>query len=128
MNIIQGNRYKDEKISGGPEVCENSMVLLLYKLALSENDLCSGKLLESTYSPDIPVSVKVNEANLLKGIYKGILGMRGGGSVRHIIIPPEEGFGEKGYGNVPPNATLYAEICIVAVEPSGEDYGNTENF
>lgn len=121
MDIIQENSYKDEKISGGPEVCRNSTVLLLYKLALSESNLYSGKLLESTYSPDIPVSVKVSEENLLTGIYKGILGMRGGGSVRHIVIPPEDGFGEKGYGKVPPNATLYAEICIVAVEPSEEN-------
>lgn len=117
MDIVQGNRYKDKKISGGPEVSRNSTVVLLYKLALSESDLCNGKLLESTYSPDIPVSVKVNEETLLKGIYKGILGMRGGGSVRNIVIPPEDGFGEKGYANVPPNATLYAEICVVAVEP-----------
>lgn len=115
MKILQDIEWVDKKKSGGPEVIENSEVLLLYKLALSENDLHSGKLLESTYSPDIPVSVKVNEEVLLRGIYKGILGMKGGGSIRCITIPPKYGFGERGYGNVPPNSTIYAEVCIVAV-------------
>ena len=84
-------------------------------LALSEEDLHSGCFLESTYSPDIPISVRVNEETLLEGIYKGLIGMRGGGSVRTIIIPPEMGYGERGFGPVPANATLFAEVCVVAV-------------
>lgn len=117
MPILNDINIVDKKISGGPEVCDNSQVLLLYKLALSENDLHDGKTLESTYSPDIPISVKVSEETLLKGVYRGLLGMRGGGSVRMLVIPPELGFGERGYGKVPGNTTLYVEVCVVAVEP-----------
>lgn len=107
--------YTDNKISGGPEICEDSMVLILYKLALSEKDLYGGNYLESTYSPDIPILIKVNRETLLEGIYKGLIGMHGGGSVRSIVIPPEMGYGKLGFGPIPPNATLFAEVCVVAV-------------
>lgn len=107
--------FEDQKISGGPIVNYNSTVLLLYKLALSETDLRNGQLLESTYSPDIPISVMVNEGTLLKGIYRGIIGMHGGGSIRMMVIPSEMGYGTRGYGPIPPNATLFAEVCVVAV-------------
>lgn len=108
--------WEDIKISGGPEIVNNSDVLLLYKVALSEYNLENGILIESTYNPDIPVSVTVNEEALLLGVYKGILGMHGGGSVRRIVIPPDMAFGNRGFGRIPPNAYLYVEICIVSVD------------
>lgn len=107
----------DLKISGGPEIKQHSTVVLLYKVALTKEDLKNGKYLESTYSPDRPVEIRdVSEENLLLGVYEGILGMRGGGSQRYLIIPPELGYGKRGYGNVPPNATLHIEVCVVSVE------------
>lgn len=115
MSSLTDFKYTDVKISGGPEVHRNSTVLVLYKLALTEKDLHNGKFLESTYSPDIPLSVKVNEETLLKGICEGLIGMHGGGSVRTIVIPPEMGYGDRGYGLVPANSTLYVEVCVVAV-------------
>lgn len=109
-------KYIDKKTSCGPIVEDNSTVLLLYKLALSEEALKTGQYIESTYSPDTPICVTVNEETLLEGIYRGILGMHGGGSVREIIIPPEMGYGDRGYGKIPAHTTLYAEICVVSVD------------
>lgn len=107
----------DVKVSGGPEIIDNSSVLLLYKIALSTDELDKGKYIESTYSPDIPIRVVVNTETLLLGIYKGLIGMHGGGSVRRIVVPPNLGYGEKGYGHIKPNTTLFVELCVVSVDP-----------
>ena len=106
----------DIKISGGPEVRHNSKLLLLYKIALSREDLVSGNYIESTWNPDIPILVKVAQSSLLRGIYEGILGMHGGGSVRQIEIPPEKAFGSRGYGSIPKDSSLFVEICAVSVD------------
>ena len=116
MPLPEGFHYIDVKKSGGPEVKDNSSLLILYRIALSEDDLRNDKSIETTYSPDIPIPIKVNKNVLLSGIYHGLIGMRGGGSIRVIVIPPEMGYGSRGYGNVPPNTTLYAEVCVVSVE------------
>lgn len=107
--------YNDIKESGGPEIIDNSDILILYKVALSKENLNNGVLIESTYNPDIPVLIRVNEESLLYGVYKGLLGMHGGGSVRQIDIPPYMAFGDRGFGKVPPNKYIYVEVCVVSV-------------
>lgn len=112
---------KDIKVSGGPEIIDNSDVLLLYKVALSKDDLYNGKLIESTYNPDVPVRVRVNQKSLLCGVYKGILGMHGGGSVRQIAIPTHMAFGDKGFAGISPNQDIYIEVCAVSVDNDSID-------
>lgn len=107
--------YSDIKISGGPKIEKNSEILLLYKIALTKEDLNNGKFIESTYNPDIPIKVKVNIEVLLSGVYQGLLGMHGGGSIRHIFIPANMAYGIKGFGKIPPNSPLYIEVCVVSV-------------
>lgn len=108
--------WKDIKVSGGPKIVDNSEVSLLYKVALSKEDLCNGKFIESTYNPDVPVHVIVNEKSLLCGVYKGILGMCGGGSVRQIIVPAAMAFGKRGYAGILPDKDIYVEVCVVSVD------------
>lgn len=111
-----GLSFHDIKISGGPEVKDNSDVLLLYKIAITKENLEAGKYIESTYNPDIPIRVNINPEVLLGGIYKGVIGMHGGGSVRQICIPPNMAYGDRGFGAIPPGSSLYVEICVVSVD------------
>lgn len=106
---------KDLKISGGPEIKDGSTILLLYKVALSEEALDRGGCIESTYSPDIPKEITVSKESLIEGVYRGLLGMKGGGSVRRIKIPSSLAFGTRGYREVPSDASLFVELCIAAV-------------
>lgn len=102
----------DVKICGGPTVATGSVISILYRVALSENDLLAGRLIESNYNPDIPLEVKVAPDALLPGVYATLLGMRAGGSVRRVRIPPQLAYGSRGAKGVPPDSELWAELCV----------------
>jgi FKBP-type peptidyl-prolyl cis-trans isomerase len=58
----------------------------------------------------------VGQGSVIEGWEIGLIGMRAGGT-RRLIIPPEEGYGEKGAGGViPPDATLYFEIDLLKIK------------
>jgi len=85
----------DVKQSGGPSVQPGDTVVIHYRVALSKEDIDAGNLLESTYAPDTPVEVEVTKQALLPGIYEGLIGMRAGGSIRLMILPPDLAYGCK---------------------------------
>jgi FKBP-type peptidyl-prolyl cis-trans isomerase len=108
-------KIEDLKISEGPIIKEGDIIEFYYKLALSENNLNSGELLESTYSPDIPIKLKLSKTTMLEGLFKGMVGMKSGGSIRRIFIPPELGYGTSAWHEIPSNAFLFIEVCVARV-------------
>jgi FKBP-type peptidyl-prolyl cis-trans isomerase FkpA len=44
---------------------------------------------------------------------EGLLGMRVGGR-RRLVVPPSLGYGDKGAGEIPPNAVLVFEMEMTA--------------
>ncbi len=113
--ILQQLELEEIKSSGGPVVSNGCQVTILYRMALSPEQLNQGDCIETTYSPDIPIVVCVDEHSLLSGVYRGILGIQTGGSVRRLGIPSSLAFGERGYGPVPPNSDIYVEICAISL-------------
>lgn len=114
----EGVELLDVKLCGGPVVSMGSTISLLYKVALSEEDLSNGRLLESNYSPDVPLICRVDKNELLAGIVEGLIGMRSGGSVRRLRIPPALAYGQRGAEGVPPGADLWVELCVSRILPS----------
>lgn len=113
--ILKSLEIEEIKSSGGPIVTEGSEVVILYRMALSIDQLKRGDCIETTYSPDIPIHVCVDQQSLLCGVFQGILGMQTGGSIRRIGIPSSLAFGERGYGPVPPNSDVYVEVCAISL-------------
>jgi len=78
--------------------------------------LTDGKKFDSSRDHNRPLQMGLGTNQLIRGLDRGIEGMRVGG-IRKIIVPPELAYGERGAANViPPNATLIYEVELLKVE------------
>merc|ERR1719361_2086590 len=89
---------------------------------LSGPSNCSGKLIDGTkfdssYDRGQPFQVQIGVGKVIKGWDQGIVGMCVG-EKRHLIVPPELGYGQRGVGNglIPGGATLVFEVEMLAFE------------
>eukprot|EP00775_Hariotina_reticulata_P010263 gene10263-10422_t len=57
----------------------------------------------------------------LAGIDLGVRGMRVGGQ-RRLLVPPELAYGNKGVGEIPPNATLQIDVELLSIKTSPLGY------
>lgn len=105
----------DIKTSGGPAAEVGDVVTMLYILALSREHLENKEWIESTYQPDEPWQVVLDEEHLLPGVLRATLGMRAGGSMRVARIPAEMAYGDRGTEEIPPGSDLWIEIRLGVV-------------
>ncbi|CAI5475962.1 unnamed protein product [Closterium sp. Yama58-4] len=49
-------------------------------------------------------------------LYSAVQGMREGGK-RTVIVPPEQGYGDKGLAEIPPGATIQLTVELLEVKP-----------
>jgi FKBP-type peptidyl-prolyl cis-trans isomerase len=83
--------------------------------------LKDGKKFDSTFDRKGVFSFDLRRGGthayqVIKGMHEGVLGMKEGGK-RLLIIPPELGYGARGFGiaGIPPNAGLYYEVELLKV-------------
>jgi len=57
----------------------------------------------------------IGARRVILGKEQGVEGMRIGG-VRKVVVPPELGYGARGRGDIPPNATLVYEIRLTEIK------------
>jgi FKBP-type peptidyl-prolyl cis-trans isomerase FkpA len=115
-------RVKDERIGTGAEAGRKNVVLIHYTGWLYDStkpDLKGERFDTSRKSNDpqgnVPLGFIMGSNRVVKGMEEGVVGMRVGGR-RTVIIPPQLGYGEKGGGPIPPNATMIFDIELVRVQ------------
>ncbi len=69
-----------------------------------------------TRSRDEPFRVRLGAGRVIVGWEEALPGMRVGGT-RQVIIPSALGYGAKGSGAIPPNATLLFDLQVVERRP-----------
>jgi FKBP-type peptidyl-prolyl cis-trans isomerase len=109
---LDGGIYVRDIILGtGEEVRAGKKVSVTYVGSFPD----TGKVFDKNQNKKNPLVFRLGTGEVIKGLERGIEGMRVGGE-RTITIPPEMGYGKKGMGNaIPGNATLNFEVQLVAV-------------
>ncbi len=77
--------------------------------------LADGRKFDSSVDRGQPFSFMLGQGRVIRGWDEGVATMRVGAKNR-FIIPPELGYGARGYpGAIPPNATLIFDVELLGV-------------
>ncbi len=76
--------------------------------------LADGKKFDSSLDRKQPLPLTLGTGAVIQGWDEGIPGMKVG-EKRKLIIPPNLGYGERGKGSVPPNATMTFEVELIKI-------------
>ena len=77
--------------------------------------LLDGTKFDSSVDRGIPFEFTVGEGQVIQGWDEGLLGMKVG-EKRTLTIPASMGYGARGAGSIPPNATLVFETELVEIK------------
>lgn len=112
--LPNGLQMADIEVGDGAEAAAGQQVTVHYTGWLYENGATGAKF-DSSKDRDQPFQFGLGAGQVIRGWDEGVLGMKVGGK-RHLIIPPEMGYGARGAGGViPPNATLMFEVELLGV-------------
>ena len=110
-----GLKYTDTKIGDGATARAGNKVSVHYTGWLSDNG-AKGKKFDSSLDRNQPFQFTLGAHQVIAGWDEGVAGMKVGGK-RTLTIPPELGYGARGFGAViPPNATLIFDVELVQVQ------------
>jgi len=108
-------KIKDIVTGTGPQAVKGASVTVHYTGWIYKNG-SRGKKFDSSLDSGQPYTFKLGAGDVIQGWDQGIEGMRVGGK-RELIIPPQMGYGEKGYPPaIPRNAILDFEVQLLDVQ------------
>lgn len=109
-----GLQYQDIQAGQGATARAGQAVSVHYTGWLF-NEGTKGAKFDSSKDRDDPFVFDLGGGRVIQGWDEGVQGMKVGGT-RHLLIPPELGYGARGAGGViPPNATLLFEVDLLEI-------------
>lgn len=94
--------------SGTGELIQTGDLVRIHYTAM----LADGSVFDDSRERGGPVTIRLDNGQVIPGLAEGILMLRPGAQAR-LVIPPSLAYGDKGYGPVPPNATLTYNVEIL---------------
>lgn len=105
-----GLRYEDVKVGDGTEATAGRTAIVHYT-----GWLMDGRKFDSSRDRNEPFDFVLGQRQVIVGWDEGVQGMKVGGQ-RRLVIPPDLGYGESGFGGViPPGATLVFDVELLEV-------------
>ena len=109
-SIKGGIRIQDILHGTGSTVKAGRIVGINYVGTFPENE----KVFDKNMSKNNPLQFRVGTGEVIKGLERGMEGMKVGGE-RIIIVPPSLGYGKKQTGNIPGDSTLQFTVNLLSV-------------
>jgi len=103
-------RIIDVKVGTGPAVKVGDTVSVHYVGTLRD-----GQVFDASKPRGSPFDFVVGQGRVIKGWDLGIVGMQAGG-VRRLIIPPDDAYGSRKLGMIPPDSTLFFEVELIGIK------------
>jgi peptidylprolyl isomerase len=109
-----GLQYEDTVVGTGPSPRAGQTCVMHYTGWLWVNG-AKGSKFDSSHDRRQPFEFPLGKGQVIKGWDEGIASMQVGGK-RTLLIPPQLGYGARGFGNViPPSSTLLFEVELLGV-------------
>jgi len=106
-----GLEYEDLVVGTGPSPTPGQMAVVHYTGWLTD-----GKKFDSSHDRNKPFEFPVGRGRVIKGWDEGVATMKVGGK-RKLWIPPELGYGARGFGKViPPDSDLIFEVELLEIK------------
>lgn len=100
----------DLVVGTGAEAVAGKQVTVHYTGTLTD-----GRKFDSSLDRNRPFVFTLGKGQVIRGWDEGVAGMKVGGK-RKLVIPPEMGYGARGFPPViPPNSTLVFEVELLGV-------------
>ncbi|HKF42801.1 MAG TPA: FKBP-type peptidyl-prolyl cis-trans isomerase [Thermoanaerobaculia bacterium] len=110
-----GLQWEDVKVGTGATPKSGQTCSMHYTGWLWE-DGAKGKKFDSSVDRGQPFEFPLGQGRVIKGWDEGISTMKVGGK-RNLLIPPQLGYGARGYpGVIPANSTLFFEVELLGVK------------
>jgi peptidylprolyl isomerase len=110
-----GLQIQDTRPGTGATPATGKTCVMHYTGWLWQNG-AKGAKFDSSHDRGKPFSFVIGRGNVIKGWDEGVATMQIGGA-RTLIIPPELGYGARGFpGAIPPNSTLCFEVELLDVK------------
>jgi len=115
MTTSSGLQVIDTVAGTGDQPKAGEICVMHYTGWLYENGQ-KGKKFDSSVDRGQPFEFPIGRGRVIKGWDEGISTMKVGGK-RTLIIPPQLGYGERGFpGAIPPNSTLMFDVELLSVK------------
>ena len=115
MTTASGLQIIDDVVGTGASPKPGQTCVMHYTGWLYENGK-KGKKFDSSVDRNEPFEFPIGRGRVIAGWDEGVATMKVGGK-RTLIIPPELGYGARGFpGAIPPNATLILDVELLSIK------------